>query len=206
MINFLENNWKWLVPVTVVVIVGIILAIIFIPKYTGPSENCYFINEPMNLHSEYTITVEDINEYDQIDILLNENDTEKITQYSNSTHFLGVTLTINRVNTIDPKEDHIFDSNDFKLKDHTGFKFSNIYFLGKSGLALSEKDFSTTNAIEDYSYIGQSVLPGEEKTFVIYFEISEDISAYNDITVLEVDFFATSIGSDIVLAERSTNE
>ena len=202
--DFIKTNWKWFL-LGAVVIVGIVLAIIFIPKYDQPSEKCYFINESTNLHKEYTIKVEDVNEYDQIDILLNKNDTEKITKYSNSTHFIGVTLSIKRVNTTEPKEDHVFDKNDFKLKDHAGFKLSNFYFLAKGGLALSEKDFSTINAIEDYSYIGQSVSPGEEKSFTIYFEISDDISAYTDITIFEVDFFATSIGSDIVLAERVAN-
>lgn len=204
--EFIRNNWKWLLPTSIILVIGIVLAIIFIPKYTQPSEDCYFINESINLHSEYTIKVTDINEYDQIDILLNQNDTDKITQYSNSTHFLGVTLNIKRVNTTEPKENHIFDSNDFKLKDHAGFKLGNFYFIGKGGLALSEKHFSTKNSVEDYSYIGQSVLPGEEKTFIIYFEIPDDISAFSNITILEVDLFATSVGSDIVLAERSTNE
>ncbi len=201
--GWIKDNWKWLIPMIIVSIIAIVLMIVFIPKYEGPSDECYFINEPMNLHDEYIIQVKEVNEYDQIEILINEGDTEKITQYSNNSHFLGVKVEIKRVNTSNPEENHNFDINDFKLKDHTGFKLGNVFFTNQSGLALSEKDFSTINSVEDYSYIGQSVLPGEEKTFEIYFEIPKDISVFENITIIEIDFFATKIGSDVVLAERS---
>ena len=205
--DWVRENLKWLVPTAIVVIVGIVLGAIFIPKYSGPGENCVFINESTNLHKEYLVEVTGVDEYDQIEILLNKGDVETHSLYSTDTHFVAVTVSIKRANTTNSQEDHIFDKDDFKLKDHTGVKLKNFYFGSvKDGFVLSESDFATTKATEDYHYIDQAILPREEKEFVIYFEVSDEYSVYDTIMVLEVDFFTgigNNKGTDIVLAKRS---
>jgi hypothetical protein len=125
---WLSENWKWFVPTAILVIAGIILAIIFIPKYEGPGENCIFISESANLHKEYLLEVKDVAEYDEIEILLNKGDVETHSLYTTDTHFIAVTVSIKRSNTTIPQEDHIFDKDDFKLKGHTGVKLKNVYF------------------------------------------------------------------------------
>lgn len=204
--NFFEKYKAWII-IAFVVVVGGVLAIILIPKYDGPGENCVFIGEAANLHNEYVITVKNVEEKDEISILLNKEDIETHQLYTTDTHFIAVTILIKRANTNNPNENHTFDINDFKLKDHTGVKLKNIYFGSvKDGHALSQSPFDTITAIEDYHYINQSVLPGEEKEFVIYFEISDEISVFNSIMILETDLFTgggDKKGTDIVLAQRN---
>lgn len=58
------DTWKKVVVciVGILLLAGIIaLIVIFVPKYTGPEENCVFLNEKANLHNEYYITVTAIN-------------------------------------------------------------------------------------------------------------------------------------------------
>ena len=82
MIEWFKNldTWKKIVfsLAAVMVLAGIIvLIVIFIPKYTGPEENCVFLNEKANLHNEYYITVTDFSDRNTISILKNANDLEE---------------------------------------------------------------------------------------------------------------------------------
>ena len=172
--------------------------------YKGPEENCVFIGEKVNLHEEYIATVISVANRDSIQIIKNENDNEKSEILGRDEHFIEVAITLKRNNIAKPKEDHVFKNSDFKLKDHTGISIANLNIASiKDGLALSQKDFSTRKALEDYEWIGKELKPGEEKNITIYFEMTKELSVDDTIMILEIDFFATKIGSDIVLGNRT---
>lgn len=201
---------KILYPIIVLVIAIAIIAfiIIFVPKYDKPQKNCIFLNEQANLHVEYYITVTDFKDCDNIEILRNKDDKVKTKLFGIDKHFISVTILLEHINVSNPNETKPLKPNTFKLKDHTGVQIGNFNFGSKNdGFALSEKDFSTTIAIEDYSWVDTLILPGEEKTITIYFEVEKDISTNNTITVLESDLFSfleseNHLGTDIVLAQR----
>ncbi len=168
---------------------------------------CTFINEKINLHSEYYVTILNVDDYDNIFVFKNKNDYEKSELIGTSTHFVGMKILIQHQNVSFPKENHKFDKNDFKLKDHTGVQIENInLFSKKNGFALSTKTFSTKQPIIDYSWYEKSVESGEEYEFTLYYEFPKSYSVYDTIMVLEVDFFVGAhnnrTGSDIVLAYR----
>ncbi len=204
----LETGKKIGIIVGSIILVGIIitLIIIFVPKYEGPGENCTFIGESANLHDEYIIRVDSVTEYDEIEIIKNDGDTEKSVLIGDDSHYIAVTITIIRDNVADPKEDHEFDKNDFKLKDHTGIQIKNVNFTSiADGSVLSFTDFSTKTAIEDFSWIGETINTGEQKQIIIYFEIDKDISYNNTVMVLETDLFlgaGSNLGKDIVLTNK----
>ncbi len=209
MISWYLNLALWkkiLYPVLLVIV--IVLIIIFVPKYDKPQKNCIFLNEKANLHGEYYITVTDFKDCDNIEILKNKDDEVKTKLFGTDKHFISVTILLEHINVANPNETKPLKPNTFKLKDHTGVQIGNFNFGSKNdGLALSKKDFSTTDAIEDYSWVDTLILPGEKKTITIYFEVEKDISTNNTITVLESDLFSfleseNHLGTDIVLAQR----
>lgn len=200
---------KILIPVGVVA--AIALFIIFVPKYKGPEENCTFIGEKINLHDEYYLTVLDVDDYNNIFILKNYNDTEKSEIIGTDKHYVGVKVLIEHQTLANPKENHLLDVDDFKLKDHTGVQVKNFNFFSKeNGLALETKDFLTKNPIVDYVWYEKLVESGQSLVITLYYEFSKAYSIYNTLMVLEVDFFTgrneNKAGSDVVLAYRSEKE
>ena len=208
MVNWFSDLvlWKKIVFLIGIVLI-IILAIILIPKYTGPEENCIFVNEKANLHDEYYVTVLNVIDSDNALILKDKNDEESYEIIGNGKHFIKVTILIERINSSNPKENHTLDLDDFKLKDHTGVQIKNVnLFSVENGLALENKDFSTIKPIEDYYWFGHSIEPGSSKQIILYYEVSKEISSNDTVMVLEVDFFSgrtgTKKGTDFVLANR----
>ena len=215
MLNWYLNLdlWKKIVyPIFGVVAIGIIACIIiFIPKYNGPEKNCTFVNERINLHDEYYITVKDIDDYNTISIKKNKDDIELSDIIGTDKHYIGVKVLIEHQALTSPKENHVFDGDDFKLKDHTGVQAKNFNFFSKeNGLALETKDFITAKPIVDYSWYGCFVESGTSMEITLYYEFSKQYSIYDTLMVLEADFFAgrsgSKDGSDIVLAYRVEQE
>ncbi len=207
---YLEQK-LWIQIVLPIVCIGTFIVIIFlvIPRYNGPEENCVFINEKVNLHEEYYITVEDISLENDILYLKNQEDTEKSELIGTDKHYVGVKIKIEHQALANPKENHPFDLDDFKLKDHTGVQLKNINFFSKEdGLALETTDFTTRQPIKDYIWYGKSVESGEVTNIELYYEFSKKMSAHNTLMVLETDFFSGrsngKSGTDIVLAYRKS--
>ncbi len=94
---------------------------------------------------------------------------------------------------------------DFAIKDHTGVQLGSFIFgSAVDGAVLSNKQFGTTKAVIDYTWVGKSVASGASEIITVYFEIDKSISIYDTVIVLEVDLSAgANNGVDIVLANRT---
>ena len=115
---------------------------------------------------------------------------------------------------------HLLDTNDFKLKNHTGVYVPLNEIMGAlewdaidvhidedgGGHVMSSLDFSTRNCLKDFNFINQYIEPGKELKFIITFEMDFEVMVDNNITVLEVDFYYGRNGyrkaTDIVLLPR----
>lgn len=209
MIEWFLNLSMWKKIVYPIIFVSIIiLLIVFGPKYTGPGENCIFLNEKANLHNEYYITVIDCFDCDKVSVLKNKGDLEETELIGTDKHYISVTVKIEHINVADSKEIRSLDIDDFKLKDHTGIQLKKInFFSKKNGVALENKDFQTTKSQTDYKWVEMEIMPGEQKTITLYFEVPKNISVYDTTIVLETDFIKGGlngkIGTDIVLAKRT---
>ncbi len=203
-----QKLWVKILICSIPLVVGVVLFIIFVPKYTGPQENCTFIGERVNLHNEYYITVTDVDDFDTIYVVKTADDTTKSEIIGTDKHYTGVTVKVEHQLLENPKENHELDLNDFKLKDHTGVQLKNFNFFSKeNGLALETKNFTTQKPVPDYTWLGVSIESGSSLEFTIYYEFSKSYSIYNTLMVLEADFFNGRLngkaGSDIVLAYRA---
>lgn len=203
--------WKKIVYPLALATLVIILLVFFITKYNGPEENCVFINEKVNLHNEYYITVLDRTDQDSIEILKNKDDLEKTEIIGTDKHYIKIEILIEHINVANAKENHQLDINDFKLKDHTGVQIKNMYLFSKeNGLALENKNFQTRTAIKDFVWFDSEINVDEEKTIVLYFEVDKTISSLDTVMVLETDFFNFrsngKAGTDIVLAYRDNSD
>lgn len=208
---FLEQKLWVKIIVLLFIITIVALMIIFIPKYNGPEENCTFINERVNLHEEYYVSVTDVTVESNVFYYKNKNDTEKSELIGTDTHFIIVKVKIEHQLLSTPLEDHSFDLDDFKLKDHTGVQLKNINFFSKeNGLALETTDFSTRKPLEDYGWFGKSIESGNSMDIELIYQFSKRMSVYNTLMVLEIDLFSGrsngKAGTDIVLAYRETQK
>ena len=179
--------------------------------YNGPQENCVFISERANLHKEYYVTVLGADDYDSIEILRYEGETNKSELIGTSTHYIGVKILVEHQEFNNPKENHSLDLDDFKMKDHTGVQLGNVnLFSNENGLALATNSFDTINPIKDYTWFGQSVESGDSVEITLYYELSKQLSVYDTVMVLEFDFFSGRAngksGTDIVLAYRKKEQ
>ena len=203
----LRGKIIFIVSAVVLIVALITVAIIFIPKYDGPEENCIFLNEKANLHKEYYITVVDFEDCEKISVLANKGDLEETELIGTDKHFISVTVVVEHINVANPQENHFLDVDDFKLKDHTGVQIKNINLFSKeNGLALENKDFATVKAQTDYKWVDTAIGTGTQQTITLYFEVPEEISTLDTTIVLEADFFSGILnndgGTDIVLAKR----
>ena len=190
----------------------ILIIILFLTScirvYEGPEENCVFMNEKANLHQEYYITVLSCCDYNSISVLKNKADLEETELLGTDKHFISVTILLQHINVSDEKEAHSFDIDDFKIKDHTGVQIKNVNLFSKeNGVALENKNFSTTKAQLDYKWVDTKIAPGEQNNITLFFEVPKNISTSDTTIVLEADFFTglsnNKAGTDIVLAQRS---
>lgn len=180
-----------------------ICSLFFVSCAKTTAEDCTFLNERVNLHEEYIISVSEIGSSENIFVLKNENDVEASEIIGTTSHYLYVVLNIEHQNVSESKEIHELDANDFKIKDHTGVQIKNITFIESiNSSAKSEIDFSTRNAIKDYTWFGKQIPLGTSQEIKLYFEFDNSIDIEKTLMILEVDFFATKKGTDIVLVDR----
>ena len=179
-----------------------------------------FLGEEVLLHdSNYSVTAVNTFTSDNISII-----DKKGNQIEKSGHFVCVYTSITQLenSTIKP---HMFDKNDFKLKDHTGvyipaneiasmvgWDMIDIHWdQAKNGCVISSADFETRNSIEDYNYIGKTIKSGLSFSFTVFFEMNTKYNVENEIMVMEVDFFVGGYhsskkrGEDIILLNRPEN-
>lgn len=169
-------------------------------------KECVFLNEEANLHDEYLVTVLDYGEIREINILKDKDDGVPSKIIGTTTHFLFVNLKIQHQTKTTPKENHKLDKNDFKIKDHTGVQIKNVTFLQSlDACAKSEVEFSTQSALVDYTWVDKQIESGTTIEVCVYFEFNRDFDIQNTLMVLEIDFFATKTGTDIVLMNRVLN-
>lgn len=187
------------------IIIIIIFSLLFASCAETTAEECIFMDERANLHDEYIISVSEIGSSKNIFVYKNEDDNEPSEIIGTTKHYLYVVLKIEHQNVVDSKEVHELDANDFKIKDHTGVRIKNITFIESvNSSAKSEIDFSTRNAIKDYAWFGKQIPVGQSQEIKLYFEFENSIDIENTLMILEVDFFATKKGTDIVLIERES--
>lgn len=184
------------------------MLIILSSCYNGPQENCVFIGEKANLHKEYYVTVLDANDFDNIEIIRYENETNKSELIGTSTHYVGVRVLIEHQKLDNPKENHSLDLDDFKIKDHTGVQIGNVILFSKeNGLALENNDFNTVKPIKDYTWFGKEIASGDALEITLFYEFSKSLSVSNTVMVVEFDLFSGrangKVGTDIVLAYRN---
>lgn len=177
------------------------------------TEAKYFISDNVVVHESFNIKVLSARTVSTISILKNEDESSKTMQEGNY-----IALEVEVCKKAGSQKDHKLDVNDFKLKDHTGLyiplnnimSFFNIDAVDmhidtdENGFIRSDVDFSTRNAIKDYTWLNKQITE-EVMNFVIYFEMSENYKVEENVMVLEVDFYVgksgTKKGEDIVLVK-----
>ena len=134
-------------------VLAFIFSLLFVSCAKTTAEECTFLNERVNLHEEYSISVSEIGSTENVFVFKNENDAEAQEITGTTSHYLYVVLNIEHQNVFESKEIHELDANDFKIKDHTGVRIRNIAFIESiNSSAKSEIDFATRNAIKDYAW------------------------------------------------------
>lgn len=179
-----------------------------------------FLNEDFMLHDEnYIVNVKNAYSLESIEIVNKNKETEIL-----NGNFVCVNILIFQKD--DSKlSPHKIDSNDFKLKDHTGVHvpLSDIASMvgwdmidyrwdqAKNGFVVSSADFETRNSIKDYAYINKVINPGESIDITVYFNMDSKYKVEYEIMVLEIDFFLSVIntskrmGEDVILLPRPDN-
>ncbi len=180
------------------------------------SEN-YFIGDFIPLHDgNYNLIVNYAKTTNEV-VVLDKKGENKVV----SGHFIIVNLTV--IKTIQSElKTHKIDTNDFKLKDHTGVYIplnSIIGALGwdaidvhiddnKGGHIMSSTKFSTKNSFKDYNYYNQPILD-VETTFDVIFKMDNGINVEDELMVLEVDLYwgngKYKKGFDVILLPKPTN-
>ena len=177
------------------------------------TEAKYFISDNVVVHESFNIKVLSGRTVSTISILKNEDESSKTMQEGNY-----IALEVEVFKNAKSEKEHKLDANDFKLKDHTGLyiplntimSFFNIDAVDmhidtdENGFIRSDVDFSTRNAIKDYTWLNKQITE-DVMNFVIYFEMSENYKVEENVMVLEVDFYVGKSGAkkgeDIVLVK-----
>ncbi len=200
------------VALLITAIIGIFMGKTVIKKNDDIVETNHFLNESVPFHdNNYELKVNSAKNNSHISIKDKNGDMSEI-----DGQFICVNITISQRNDSKLKK-HKIDTNDFKLKDHTGVYLPLNSIMGalgwdaidvhiddnENGHIMSSTTFSTTNVYDDYNYIGLDISSSDVFTFDLYFEMDEFIDVTKELIVLEVDFFYTSAdykkGTDIVL-------
>jgi hypothetical protein len=231
--NYMKKFFKFIFDIHTVVgkictgicvflVIGGLLGLIFgttkIQKDNEVVETNNFLNENVMLHND-NFSVEATRAYtaNQIEILSKDKNTETKTGT-----FICVELFVTQ--TGDSKlEPHTLDTNDFKLKDHTGVYIPlndimsildlhaiDVHIDSKDGgHVMSSANFLTQSAVKDYNYIDKVIDKEKIYNFVVYFDLGKNLKVEEELMVLEIDFFVGSNeykrGSDIILLPRKNN-
>lgn len=193
-------------------ILGLIIGTTRCAKENDVVETNHFLNEKIPIHNgNYDLEVHDVK---NIEVIYVKNKKGELVELNGQ--YICVNLTVFQKND-SSIDSHKIDSNDFKLKDHTGVYLPLNNIMGAlgwdaidihidskdGGYVISSTDFTTTNTFEDYSYIGFELSPGVSKTLDLYFQMDRFIDVSKDLVVLEVDFFYFSNdykkGTDVIL-------
>ena len=168
-----------------------------------------FMGESVLIHDDnYEIIVNSCRTLDEISYLNKKGET-----INDNGNFIAVEFIIKQLEKSN-KNGHKLDENDFKLKDHTGAHIPLNDILGlvnidaldiivnmdENKYYVSDADFDTRNAIEDYNWIGKELTPGTEYSLCVYFDVPEGYKCEEVVMVFEVDFFRLNGGTDIALA------
>lgn len=219
--KFLDKYEKAKQPLQIVIyiiigaaIISTLIEVIFgLRSCSAPevTEAKYFISDSVEVHQNFNIKVLSTRTVNTISILKKENDISKTTVEGN---YIAVEIEIFKKAT--SEKEHKLDSNDFKLKDHTGLyiplntimSFFNINAVDmhidtdENGFIRSDVDFSTRNAVKDFTWINKQITV-EVMNFVIYFEMNENYKVEENVMVLEIDFYVGKSGikkgEDVVL-------
>lgn len=203
---------------TIICIAFVIVAIIGIPfgltrcsKLDDTPDTNNFLYENISIHDDnYSVIVNNTYSANTITILDSNNQNIEMEGF-----FICVDITISQKEN-STKKKHVIDSNDFKLKNHTGVYIPlnsimgalgwdaiDIHFDEKDGgHVMSSTDFDTLNSVKDYNYIDKEMVAGASFDFIVYFKMLTDIKVEENLTVLEIDFFRTNRGTDVVLLPR----
>lgn len=173
----------------------------------------YFMNEAVEVHGNFNVTVYYAKTVNSISILKKKNDVEKVDLIGN---YIEVNLDITK--HIDSTENnHKLDSNDFKLRNHSGVYLPLSDILGlfdinaldvhidtdENGFVMSSADFDNKNAVKDYAWVGTELINGETINLTLFFEMKEGYEVEKDLMLLEVDLYygksGIKKGEDIVL-------
>ena len=193
-------------------LIGIILGLksCSAPDFT---EAKYFISDNVLVHENFNVKVLSSRTVSTISILKKENDATMTIQNGN---YIAVELEIYKKES--STKSHKLDTDDFKLKDHTGLyiplntimSFFNIDAIDmhidtdENGFIRSDVDFSTKKAIKDYTWVNKEVTE-EPMNLTIYFQMKENYKVEEEVMVLEIDFYygksGIKKGEDIVLVK-----
>lgn len=206
------------VSAIVVALIGLPFGLTKCSKNNEVVETNYFLYEIIPLHdSNYNVIINNVSSFNNITIL-NKKNTEK----NISGNFIGIDIQITQ-NANSNLKPHKFDTNDFKIKNHTGVYVPlndimepigwdgiDVHIDDKEGgHVMSSANFSTTNCIKDFNYINKSISSGKTIDITLYFKLPTDIIYESNLIVLELDFYNTSFkykkGTDIILLPRPEN-
>lgn len=202
--------------VCIVFIVGVGIGVLI--KKLKPSvdvvEINYFLGDNVPLHDDnYTVVANYAITLNEVEVL-DKKDMNKVIEGN----FIVVNITLNR-NQESELKIHKIDSNDFKLKDHTGvyvplnsifgaigWDAIDVHIANKEGShIMSSTSFSTKNAFKDYNYL-KTPITDEKAVFNIIFRLEDNLKVENELMVLEVDFYygwrKHKRGSEIVLLPK----
>lgn len=207
-----------IVSLFVFALIGIPLGFTYIIKANDVTYTNIFLNEEFNLHgSDYNACVNSAFSLEEIAILNKDEMVE-----TKEGHFVGVNLSISQISESRFGE-HVFDKDDFKLKDHTGviIPMNDIagmvgwnaidihYNPTDEGYVISSADFSTRNAVIDYNYIGKTINASQTVEFYVYFPMPSNLLVENELMVLEIDLYSGWWGEyvcvDVILLSRPGN-
>lgn len=179
-----------------------------------------FMQENVSFHdNNYIINISEARTVDSI-----EYKDKKGNNIVANGNFIKVSFKINQLSS-STISSHKLDFDDFKLKDHSGvyipmndiMTFFDIDALDmhlsfdNNELLMSNADFSTKKAINDYSWYGEKISCGTEINLVIYFKMDEGFKVEQEAMIFEVDFFSNLFpsklknGTDILLCLCNKN-
>lgn len=220
--NIHENIGKVFTTTTIAIVISICIGIVFnkikINNYDDVVKTNFFLNEQIPLHNDnYTIIVHNVKNEEKIQVKDKNNNYQEV-----NGNIIAITISIYQ-NETSKLSSHKIDTNDFKLKNHTGVYVPLNSIMGavgwdaidlhidekNNGHVMSSTSFDTTNCYKDYTYINESISKGETLNFTVYFKMDSFINIEKELTVLEIDFYTSSIdyrkGVDIILLERPAN-
>lgn len=218
---FKLDGWKKLIQIVIyALILGAVLGTITHGvrscRSNGTIETVeakYFMNETITVHDTFDVKVYYAKTVDTISYLKEKNDSFKTNVSGN---YIEVNLDITQRGDSN-KKSHKLDTNDFKLRNHSGVYLQLNKIMGlfdinamdvhidtdENGFVRSKADFKNKNAIKDFSWVGKELQSGETVNITLFFEMKEGWKVEQDLMLLEVDLYVggTGIkqGEDIVL-------